>query len=408
MTARWIRVALVLLLACSPAWANSKLEPPDLARYLRWGPLRARPGLELSNFGYDDNILSSSVLQVSDITATLSPKLDGLLLMGDRAFLTFEEKLEFTGYLEYSDQNYINQRGSARVTFPLERIGFFVDGVLNRINERPVDLEDIRPQRDERGYGAGIILVPGWRTEIEIGSSYLELRYSDRDQDPQLGQSIDQRLDRDEDSTNIKATYRIAGRTRLALDARFGTIDFVYPLASTHDSRAISLLPGVDFGEGGTLTGTFRLGWAKIDAEEQISPDLSELVGKADLVYRPSPRTTFRLTARREPGFTVGGDSVYFLHSRVKIGAVRYLNRIFGVEASGTAGRLTFPSSLTLDDREDDLLLYDAGVRFRLSENEMGRRVEYSLTLGRYERTSTDPLAERSRTTFGIGAVVGF
>ena len=51
---------------------------PDLARYHRWGPLRARPGFQFSNVGYDTNIFADTVNPVGDYTATLSPKLAAL------------------------------------------------------------------------------------------------------------------------------------------------------------------------------------------------------------------------------------------------------------------------------------------------------------------------------------------
>ena len=68
--------------------AESKLQPPELDQYLRWGALRVRPGVELTNVGYDDNILYNDDNKVSDFTATISPKAEILVLFGDR-FLPF-------------------------------------------------------------------------------------------------------------------------------------------------------------------------------------------------------------------------------------------------------------------------------------------------------------------------------
>jgi len=409
MSQPWILSALVAALWCAPCFAQeSALEPPDLGRYLRWGPLRARPGFAISNVGYDDNIFASNASEVGDYTATLSPKLDGLVLFGDRAFLTFAEKLEHTLYLDHSDQNFTNQRGAARVTFPLHRTGFYVDGLYNRLKERPVDQQDIRADRDEDGLGVGLILVPGWRTEIEIGRSYKTWSYFDEDADPDALVTIGDRLDRSEDRNTLEVRYRILGRTRLTMDAHVGTIEFDSAISSGRDSQEWGVIPGLDFGEGGPLSGSVRVGWTEIDADHPTQTDFDDVVGRAELAYRPRSRIRLRLDALREPGFTVATDSIFYLDTRVRMRAVYYLTRIVGIESGGSRGKLEFPGASGAFEREDDIDTYEVGVRFRLAENSLGRRVEYSLRLQRYRRDSTDDLQDRSRTVFGLNAVVGF
>jgi hypothetical protein len=339
--------------------------------------------------------------------ATVSPRLEGLVLFGHRAFLTFDERLEFTAYVDHSDQNYWDQRGNARIVAPWRRMGFFSDLVLNRVRERPVDLQDIRPTRRERGLGGGVILLPGWRTELEMGVTRTRWAYSDPDFLAD-GQTIDERLDRDQDRLSLRARYRLVGRTYLTSDAYLGRFEFAEPDpdGGSKDSRERTLLPGVDFGEGGRLSGTARLGWTEIDTEDSQRPDFSDVVGNIALAYRPGSHTTLRADAMRQPGFTVTGSTLYYLESRAGVGAVRYFNRIVGIEANVARTRLTFPD--TSDDRTDRILQYDGAVRLRLAENSLGRRVEYRLRLERYVRDSTLDSEDLSRTTFGVGAVVGF
>lgn len=409
MNRTWIRSALVAALGCAPCLAQqSALEPPDLGRYLRWGPLRARPGFEISNVGYDDNIFASNANRVGDYTATFSPKLDGLILFGDRAFVTFKEKLERTIYLDYSDQNFTSQRASARATFPLRRTGFFVDGQSDRLKERPVDQQDIRADRDEDALGVGLILAPGWRTEIEIGRSHKHWSYFDEDADPNAPVTIGDRLDRSEDRNALEVRYRILGRTRLTMNTYVDTIEFDNAVSSGRDSREWGVAPGVDFGEGGSLSGSVRLGWTRINADDPTQTDFDDVVGRAELAYRPRSRLHLRLDALREPGFTVSTNSIFYLNTRVRLRAVYYLTRIVGVESGGSRGKLEFPGASGAFAREDDVDTYEVGVRFRLAENSLGRRIEYSLRLQRYRRDSTDDLQDRTRTAVGLNAVVGF
>jgi hypothetical protein len=410
MRQSWIRWALLLAaLGAEPCLAQqSALEPPELGRYLRWGPLRVRPRFEVKNLGHDDNIFSSTTNEVDDLTATLAPRLDGLVLFGHRAFLTFDEQLEYTAYRDHSDQNFTNQRFVARATFPLRGKGFFVDGLLNRLKERPIDAEDIRADRDEDGFGVGVILQPGWRTEIEIGRSRKSLSYFDEDAAPGAPTTISDRLDRSEDRHDVELRYRILGRTRLTLHGQVGTIDFDNAAAAGSDSRDWGVLPGLDFGLGGPLSGSLSIGWQEIDADDPTQPDFEDVVGRAEIAYRPGSRTTLRLEGLREPGFTVSSTSIFFLNSRIGLRALYYVNRIIGIETGGSRGKLEFPGPSGGFEREDRTDSYEVGLRFRLAENSLGRRVEYRLRWQHYRTDSNDDLLDRTRTTVGLGAVLGF
>ncbi len=403
---------LVLLAAlassCLPCLAQSALEPPELFRYSRWGPLRVRPGFQVSNLGYENNIFASTTDEVGDYRVTLSPKIEGLVLFGDRAFLTIKERLDYTAYLEHTNQNFLDQRGSARVTFPMRRIGYFVEGVLNRVKERPVDELDIRRDRDENGLGLGVIFVPGWRAEIEIGSSRIDLSYFDEDADPNDSPTISERLDRVEYRHKVQVNYHILGRTRMTVDGYVDTIDFDSSTSSGRDALGWGALPGIDFGEGGPLSGSARIGWAEIDAEDPAFADFADVVGRAEIAYRPNRQLTIRFSSHREPGFTTSGDSIYFLDTRAGLRVVQFFNRIMGVEAGGSVSRLTFPDSEGNNSWLDTTDSYHGGLRFRLAENSLGRRVEFSIRVQHSRRKSTLGPETLSRTTVGFGADLGF
>ena len=116
--------------------------------------------------------------------------------------------------------------------------------------------------------------------------------------------------------------------------------------------------------------------------------------------------TRIEIDGKRLPGFSVSGDSTYYLLKDYGLRLVRYLNRTFGVEGGASNGRLTFPGSD--QTREDRILRYDVGLRVRLFENTIGRRLEYRLRIGRYRRESTVPSLDRSQNTIGLDVVWGF
>jgi hypothetical protein len=405
--------AALLLLGLGPAGAASSLEPPDLAQYVRWGPVRARPGIEFSNIGYNDNILYDQAGEaISDYTATVSPKLDGLVLFGDRAFLTFLEQFDYTLYLENGDQNYWNNRTQARLTVPFSNFGIFTDLTLADVKWRPTDLESIRPEERKRQFELGAIVEPDWRTRIEIARSVTDLSHSQQDSAEDVP-SVALRLDRNEAASRVDVAYRAAGSTEILLEGLFKDIEFDFePLVDgvpvDRDTRERRIMTGLEFGEGGPITGTIRVGWDRIDTADPLLSDLREVVAELELAYQLTSRTRLRFSGERLPGFAVWDVNTFYLNSEYGLRFVHYLNRTFGVEAGASRGRLTFPESTGDTDREDRLDRWDVGFRVRGFRNAMGRAVEYRLRIGRYRRTSTIPDFDHSQTTFGINAVLGF
>ncbi len=410
MKSRHFCAALSALLFVGLATAETRLDPPDLGRYLKWGPLRVRPGLTVTDLGYDDNILFATDEEESDFRATVSPQLDGLVLFGSWAFLTFRERFDFTAYRDNRNQNFVNQRGVARLTVPLRKIGFFTTGNFERTENRPVDLEAERVQRDLGGFGLGMIVQAGWRTEVEIEWKLRELNHDDPDS---LGMETAIRLDRVERGTSVNIGYKLRGRTRLTFDFEQRDLDFD-SLFSTggsvfdRDSRGWSVKPGLDLGDKGRLRGVFQIGWASIEANDPQLSDLSEPVGKLELAYRGNSRLTVKLNAERQPGFALYDVNTYYVEGSSGIRGVYFIHRALGIEAGAEWGRLTFPDSSSGPDREDKTRQTEIGLRLRMFENGMGRRVEYSLTVGKNRRDSNLPEFDRTKNTINFGAVVGF
>ncbi len=410
MQSRHLCAVLAALLFVGPAAAESSLEPPDLGRYLKWGPLRVRPGLSVTDLGYDDNILFKTDNEESDFRATVSPQIDGLVLFGSRAFLTFRERFDFTAYRENRNQNFVNQRGVTRLTLPLRKIGFFATGNFERTESRPVDLESERVQRDLGGFGLGMVVQAGWRTEIELEWKLRDLEHSDPDSS---GMRTAMRLDRVERGSSINVDYKLRGRTRLTLDFERKELDFdflqnINGTSFDKDSRSWTVMPGLDLGDQGRLRGLFQIGWAVIEASDPQVPDLSEPVGKLELAYRGNSRLTVKLDAERRPGFALGTDDTYYLEGSWGVRGIYFVHRAVGIEAAAEWGRVTFPGSRSGLDREDRTQLAEIGMRLRMFENGMGRRVEYSLTVGKNRRDSNLPEFDRTKNTVNFGAVVGF
>lgn len=404
-----LRVLAVLFLAVAflPAAAQSSaLDPPALDRYLRWGPLRVRPGLEVRNFGYDGNVFYRYAddprgESVGDWTITLGPKVDGVVLFGSRAFLTFRSRLDYTAYRSYSEINYFNTYNDARLTFPFRRFGVFAEAGYDRTRDRPIDAQDTRPIRRDRSAGVGGIVRLGWRTEAEL--AFTRDDWSGTDDNP----TFEPRINRVETGTRFRLRYLLVGRTRLTFEGRRLDIAFDDPaVAVTRDGTSDRWLPGVSFGEGGPLSGSLKAGPAKIDLVQSAGPEYDSWVGEAKLVYRPGRQTTFALDWSRDAVYSVLDFSDLYLYRRTELQAIRYLNSLIGVEARVRRGSVDY--LLDPGGRVDDLFDWSTGVRFRLGETALGRRVEYSLTWNDYTRDSNDDRFDSHRRVVGFGAVLGY
>jgi len=403
----WLLVALAGVPTAAQQQEN-KLEPSKLESYRRWGFLRARPGFELTKLGYDSNILSNSTNErISDYTATLSPKLDGLILLG-RSFVTLSEKFHYTLYRKNHEQNFWNNQFSARATVPLRSFGVFSEIAVDDLRWRPIDQEDVRIESRRRNVGTGVILQPGWRTEIELARHVNRWRYTDVETS-----RIGERLDRDEFSTDLDVSYRLRGRSQGLLHVQNKEIDFRFPFDTgtarlDQDTTEWRTLAGLKLGPGSSIVGQLLVGWSSIDARDPALADLSDWIAELDATWVAASRTRIHLTAERSPGFAVSAGNAYYLNTQGGIRTVHYFTNVFGGVVAYYLGELDFPEAQVGVTRRDKTQNVEVGVRLRLFAGTDGRRIEYSATVGRNRRDSNLNGFDQERTTFSFGAVLGF
>ena len=391
------------------------LDPPDTARFLRWGPFRVRPTLTIPALGYDNNVLAAPDVslqpRVGDYFIALAPRIDGLVLFGHRAFLTFDERLEFYAYARRSELDYFNHFGKARLTVPFRRFGFYVDAGYERTRDRPYDAQNIRPIRKTFPFGAGLILKFGWRTDAELG--YVRTRYAAYDPndvcDPSTNSScftISDLNDHTETGTRLEVRYLAVGRTRLLLELSQRTIAFDNP-GVQRDGRERRQLVGVDFGLNGRLYGTLRVGHADFALADANGTGFNGPVADVELGYGfGSSGSHLTLTGARDVRYTVFDETPLYAYTGGDLALVKYFNRLIGAEF--VAGRAVLKFLGDSQNRVDNDSKFVAGLRFRISENELGRRVEYAI---RYTRTiinSTLPGLDQNRGTVGFGASFGY
>ena len=401
--------ALLLVASAHAALAQSisPLDPPDTARYLKWGPFWVRPGLTIPNLGYDSNVFyrpdESTEPQVGDYFIALAPRIEGVVLFGHSAFLTFDERIEYYAYASQTELNYFNQLGSARLTVPFRRFGFYGDIGYYRTRDRPLEAQDARPIRKDLPVGAGAILKLGWRTDAEFGLTHDRLSASDPDD-----ATIGPRNDRVEKGLRLKARYLAFGRTRVLLDASRRKITFDDALtAALRDGNERRTLVGLDFGLGGRIFGTVRAGVSNFDLDLPAARDFRGMVADVALGYSfGESGSRLTLTGARDVRYAIYESSNLYVYTGGELTLVKYFNRFIGAEIGGGRANLGFLGDP--QNRVDNYTTGAVGIRFRISENELGRRVEYAFRYIRTAVNSTRDDLDQNRGTIGFGVSFGY
>jgi hypothetical protein len=83
---------------------------------------------------------------------------------------------------------------------------------------------------------------------------------------------------------------------------------------------------------------------------------------------------------------------------------VKYFNRFLGAQIGAGRATLDFLGSPRVDTDTTGTL----GLLFRVSENDLGRRVEYSFRYTRFAINSTIDTLDQNRGTIGFGVSFGY
>ena len=387
--------------------AQQAIEPPPTSAYLQWGPLWARPAVNLINVGFNSNVFNSAD-GGGDFTATIAPQLNGMLLFGDTAYMTIFGAVRYTAYETFTELNYWDVLSRARVTFPLGRFGLFAGLRYDRVRRSPIDLDAIRPVEQLGRIDLGAIVKLGPRSSIKYTLRHSEFKNFDDD----LGNvpvDISQIQDRLERSHIFEFESNVFARTIFRFRGESTRIRFDTPSISgipelSRDSRATTFLPGVTLRDYGSLVGTVQIGWAQLDYEGSAIQDFDGLVGEANIVYNPFDRTSLRWEAWRRVGYSVTALNNFFIDDTTRLGLLHFFSRLVGIDARIGFGNLEIPAT----ERKDEITSLDIGLRLRSSSNSMGRRVEYSLNYRRSHRVSSNPVFNRNYDSLGLNAHFGY
>jgi hypothetical protein len=116
--------------------------------------------------------------------------------------------------------------------------------------------------------------------------------------------------------------------------------------------------------------------------------------------------STLSLRAFRDIQYSVLESTDLYTNTGAELTFVRYFNRFIGMELGGGHSTLAFLG--VGDQRRDDISRGTAGIRFRISENDLGRRVEYAFRYVLSRRNSNFDFLDQTRGTIGFGMSFGY
>lgn len=405
-------VVLGLLLGLgllSLARAGEEETDPDLSieGTFRLGPFHIRPSLKIKNAGVDDNVFLDPRIRERDVTATLGPGIDAILLAGDRGGLHLFQEFDYVAFQTFNELNHWNSYTRARGILLLKKLSLSLQDEYTSIRERP-NFEIDRRFRQERNtiearvhtrdlgrLGAGIVVR---QSRIDFA-----------EEDVLAPSQVSSRLNRDERSVTLRGEVRILPKTTLLLEAVFEDVDVLDP-GELRDTRSTTYLPGIRFDPTASIQGELKIGIKNLQSEEQPGNDFLGTVGEGSLRTRLGSRGRLRGTLSRNLVLSSLDNNVYFLLTTGSLGYEHFFTRHWSTDIEVGRSDGKYPNEVTRTGgqpfqgiRIDRVKNYKVGIRYRMSD-----QVTISLQALRQQRDSTDDFFDDERNFYNLGAIYKF
>jgi hypothetical protein len=368
-------------------WPAEALLTQMAAAPWRFGPIRFRPQIVFSDFGYDSNIYHQPDA-VDDFSMTAGPQATAYLRLQRKIVLTVTESPRYNYYLRTARERAWNNFFNARAAFLLNnffiQVGTHADNARQRLSYEI----DLRPRVKDTGIDAWILWQPTPKSSFSAGFKRTRFRYADNTAEYL---NIGDRLGRDETLLNLTFYNQIASRTRAFIDFEYGRADFERA-DSLRDAQSYAVSGGFDFSPRGRIRGRVRIGYKTFHPLSAGLPAFKGLVGDSSLSIILMRPLVLRAAYSRDVRFSVwfdnpyfieqvsgGGLSVYFNRRRIRLdydyAEVRYDYPVIAAPSPGGAGPAVSPA------RRDLIAMNTVGLFFRI-----GKNVGLGVRAGHYSR----------------------
>lgn len=392
----------------SLAPAGEEETDPDLSieGTFRLGPFHVRRSLRLKNVGIDDNVFLDPQVRQQDLTATLGPGFDAILLAGDRGGLHLFQEFDYVAYETFTELNHWNSTTRARGILLLKKFLVSLEDKYSSFRERPTFEIDRRLRRENNVIEAEIHTRNLGR--LGAGMKVRHSRFDFSADGPGLTR-IPRRLNRDERTVTLGGELQIFHKTTLTLEGVFENIDILNP-GELRDTRSTTYLPGIRFDPTASLQGELKIGIKDLESEEQPGNDFRGTVGEGSLRTRLGSRGRLRGIFSRDIELSSLDKNLFFILTMGRVGYEHFFTRHWSTDVELQRWNGKYPNEVTRlgtnpfqGIREDRVTGYQFSLRYRLND-----QTRISLQVLRQVRDSTDDFLDDERNFYNLGAIYKF
>jgi hypothetical protein len=328
------RVAAVVIACTLPAAATAQSTAPtpiDEVRQddrMHFGPLYAKPVLQVKELGIDNNVFNTYGEQVSDFTLTFAPKMDWSVPVAKRALLQATTAADLVWYAQYASERTIDPQLDFRGQMFFRRLTLFAGRDYLNTRQRPNQEIDIRARHVDEGLKAGFDVSVTPELSVRVTGQRLSTRYDATTEYDNT--SLQRTLNRDTNGVEIKSLYRLSALT--SIGARFDDLQDRFPMQPARNSDSVRLMPGVEFKPRALISGAAYVGYRRFTPlDTAVLPDFNGLVAQLGLSYTLLGATTFGVTYNRDLTYSYDELQPFFIDDSVGASVRRALGRRFDV-----------------------------------------------------------------------------
>jgi hypothetical protein len=269
----------MLVASATPALGQERVDPVTEAR-IHLGPLGITPAIGLSNFGIDSNVFNEVTEPKRDVTATITPRLDGWMRLG-RARVSALNRLDLVYFATYAGERSLNARQTFGVEASLRRLRPFGSVGLTNTRERPGFEIDARSRRREvrLAMGGDLRLTPKTSATGEVSRTTVSFDAAAIFD----GTYLHEVLNRRHDAASVGMRHALTPLTTVVSSVNLERTRFDH--SSDRDADSVRVVSGLELAPSALVSGRVTAGmraWRPLDT---AAPPFTGMVGAADVSY---------------------------------------------------------------------------------------------------------------------------
>ena len=371
---------------------------------IRVGPLGLSPTLNITNFGFDDNVFNDADNPQSDFTMIVTPRVQARLRNG-RILWSGSVGTGLVYFKKFSDERSIDYGTDGRIDVDLDWFKPYALAMIQDTRERLNVELDARAPRTQTTVAAGGRAVVSPKTGIVFDARHVGVQF---EQGVRFdGVPLSQTLNSGVNTFMGGVEFYLTPLTTFSLTAAREQQRF--DESPDRDSKTFRIMPTVRMEAPAIITGMLSVGYRRFKPVSQDLPDYNGLVMQGSLSHTFLDRTKVDLILSRDVQYSFEFNEPYYLTTGFRVVVNQQLREDLDVRFTGGRDRLEYRQEETIADalpdvaRTDRADLIDVGIGYRFRPTlRLGFDVEHARRMS--ERIGRD----FQRTRFFGSMTYGF